>query len=87
MKYLAIYKSGNEAVKISEYFERNGTILDVIATPCKIAKEGCGYSLVFPSNMLREVVDASAMKKLTIMEIYAQKPGSLSNAYEKIKNW
>jgi hypothetical protein len=85
MNYLAILKSGNEAVKLAEYFERQGIILDVVSTPCKIAREGCGYSLLFPSDMLQDIINAAKAKNLTIVEIYSQKPGPLSNTYEKIR--
>lgn len=70
MDCIALYDSGNYAYRICRVFEQKGVVLQVISTPCKVTKTGCGYCLLFPEKYLSHVISASAANGFQIKEVY-----------------
>ncbi|NLK68033.1 MAG: DUF3343 domain-containing protein [Clostridiaceae bacterium] len=81
---LAVYDSGNFAIKISRHFERMGYVFEVISLPCKISTTGCGYCLKFPEEYKDMVLCESRKLNIRIRELYRVIKGNLKNTYEKI---
>lgn len=70
MDCIALYDSGNYAYRICRVFEQKGIVFQVISTPCRIAKAGCGYCLLFPEQYLNHVINASAENGFQVKEVY-----------------
>jgi hypothetical protein len=67
---IALYDSGNFAYRMCRVFEQQGIVFQVIATPCKVTKTGCGYCLLFPELYAGKVVSQSDMYGCPVREIY-----------------
>jgi hypothetical protein len=67
---IALYDSGNYAYRICRVFEQKGITLQVISTPCKVTKTGCGYCLLFPEQYLDHVISASVANGFQVKEVY-----------------
>ena len=84
MDCLAIFNSGNYAFAIYNVLERKGFVFQVISTPCKIAKGGCGYCLRFPIDYLDMVVNEGKINRMPVLEVYKIIPMLTRNKYEKL---
>jgi len=67
---IALYDSGNYAYRICRVFEQKGITFQVISTPCKITRTGCGYCLLFPEEYLNQVLSVSAAHGFQVKEVY-----------------
>lgn len=81
---IGIMDSGNFAHSLCGALERKGFIFEVIATPCHIARTGCGYSLKFPEEYLEMVMAEAKVKGFPIREVYRMIPMFNKNKYEKL---
>lgn len=70
MDCIALYDSGNYAYRICRVFEQSGVVFQVISTPCKVTKTGCGYCLLFPEEYLNKVVSTSKAYGCPVREVY-----------------
>lgn len=70
MDCIALYDSGNYAYRICRVFEQKGIAFQVISTPCKVTKTGCGYCLLFPEHYLNNVISASVANGFKVKEVY-----------------
>lgn len=70
MDCIALYDSGNYAYRICRVFEQKGVVFQVISTPCKVTKTGCGYCLLFPEQYLNQVINASTANGFQVKEVY-----------------
>lgn len=67
---IALYDSGNYAYRVCRVFEQRGIVFQVISTPCKVTKTGCGYCLLFPEEYLSQVVSTSVAYGCPVREAY-----------------
>lgn len=81
---LAIVDSGNYALQLCSILEEKGYSFEVIATPCKIAKGGCGFCLKFPLEFKDMVLQQARRNGIIIREIYKVEPHVTKNKYVKI---
>lgn len=70
MDCIALYDSGNYAYRICRVFEQKGIVFQVISTPCKVSKAGCGYCLLFPEQYLNQVINTSVSYGCPVREVY-----------------
>lgn len=70
MDCIALYDSGNYAYRICRVFEQRGIVFQVISTPCKVTKTGCGYCLLFPEEYLDQVIKTSIAYGCPVREAY-----------------
>ncbi|HHW23068.1 MAG TPA: DUF3343 domain-containing protein [Clostridiaceae bacterium] len=70
MDCIALYDSGNYAYRICRIFEQRGLVFQVISTPCKVSKTGCGYCLLFPEQYMNQVISTSAAYGCPVREVY-----------------
>ncbi len=70
MDCIALYDSGNFAYRICRVFEQKGIVFQVISTPCKVTKTGCGYCLLFPEQYLNHVISVSTANGFQVKEVY-----------------
>lgn len=70
MDCIALYDSGNFAYRVCKIFERRGLVFEVISTPCRISRTGCGYSLRFPEKYLKSVLAESLACGCPVREAY-----------------
>jgi len=84
MDGIAIFDSGNYALRLCNILERKGYVFEVIATPCQIAKTGCGYSLKFPLRYMDMVLQEARLNGLRVREIYRVERQVPKNKYVKI---
>ncbi len=70
MDCIALYDSGNYAYRVCRVLEQKGVVVQVISTPCKVTKTGCGYCLLFPEEYLNHVISASAANGFQVKEVY-----------------
>lgn len=84
MDCIALYDSGNYAYRVCRIFERKGLVFEVIATPCKISSTGCGYSLKFPLECLKEVLAESLVCGCPAREVYRIVEHDMRKDYIKI---
>lgn len=81
---IAIVNSGNHALSFCSILEKKGYYFEVVATPCKIAKEGCSYSIKFPSQYKDVLLSEAHKNGVMIREIYEIVPELMKNIYKKI---
>lgn len=67
---IALYDSGNYAYRVCRIFEQKGIVFQVISTPCRVSKTGCGYCLLFPEQYLSQVISVSAECGCPVREVY-----------------
>lgn len=84
MYCLAILDSGNYVFNLCSILEKKGYVFEVVSTPCKIAKEGCGYCIKLPEEFTDMLVKTGRENKLFIREMYKVVPGIMKNEYKKI---
>lgn len=82
---IAIYDSGNYAYRMRHVFEQRGLYFEVIATPCKVSKTGCGYSLLFPYGYLQQVISLSQTYGCPVREAYKIEVSNGRKNYIRIK--
>ncbi len=70
MDCIALYDSGNYAYRIARIFERKGLVFEVVSTPCRISRSGCGYCLRFPERYLKHVLAESLACGCPVREAY-----------------
>lgn len=84
MYCLAIFDSGNYAIRLCNILERKGYVFEVISIPCKIAKEGCGYCLRLPIKHKDMVIKEGFSNGVPVREVYEIISELTRNRYEKI---
>lgn len=84
MDGIAIFDSGNYAIKICTILERKGYVFEVTSTPCQIAKGGCSYCLRFPLQFKDMLLQEALLNNIAIREIYRVEPQLTKNKYIKI---
>lgn len=70
MDCIALYDSGNYAYRVCRIFEQKGIVFQVISTPCRVSKTGCGYCLLFPEQYLSQVISVSTECGCPVREVY-----------------
>jgi hypothetical protein len=75
-------QSGNHALRLASILERSGYVFEVVATPCQIAKGGCGYSIKFPMEYKDLLVQKALVNNIGITAIYRAIPGFSKIHYE-----
>lgn len=70
MQCLALFDSGNYAIYIKKILWEKGYYFEVISTPCKIARQGCGYCMKFPLVHKDLVLQETEKIKIPVREIY-----------------
>lgn len=81
---IAIVDSGNYALRLCGILEKKGYIFEVIATPCQIARNGCGYCIKFPLEFKNLILDEGKANDIAIREIYSIIKTSYKNRYERV---
>mgnify|MGYP005860593611 CR=1 FL=1 len=84
MYCLAMVDSGNYAYKLYSIMRSKGYDVEVVSTPCKLAKSGCGYCIKLPLEYKDIIVKEGQENNICIREIYIVKTEGCKNAYEKI---
>ncbi len=84
MECIALYDSGNYAYRVCRVFEQRGIVFQVISTPCKVTKTGCGYCLLFPMEYLNQVVNVSHTLDCPVREAYRVEFAGDRKSYIKI---
>lgn len=79
------FESGNYVINVCKNLEKRGYVFEVIATPCQIAKGGCGYSLKFPEEHKELVVSVAKELGYIIGDMYRIVPMFNKNSYEKLE--
>jgi len=85
MYYLAIVDSGNYAYRLSEIMNNKGYDVEVVTTPCKLAKSGCSYCIKLPFKYKDLIVKEGLENNVYIREMYKIIPSATKNIYEKIE--
>lgn len=84
MYYLVMVDSGNYAYKLYSIMNSKGYDVEVIPTPCKLAKSGCGYCIKIPVEYKEVIIKEGHENNIAIKEIYSVKTVGSKNIYEKI---
>lgn len=84
MKYLAILDSGNYVYKLDSELRKKGYDFEIVSTPCRIAKGGCGLCLKFPEEYFGMVKEEADRINTPVREAYKVIPGFSRNRYERI---
>ncbi len=84
MDCLAVYDSGNFAIKMGMYFKNKGLVFEVISLPCRISSRGCGYCMKFPEKYVDLVVKESKAQKHPVRELYRVTKERTKTNYEKM---
>ena len=82
---VAIFDSGNYVFNVCRILEKKGYVFEVTATPCQIAKGGCGYCLRFPEDYKDIVVDTARDSGFLLREMYKVVPLFNKNKYERLE--
>lgn len=83
MYYLAIVDSGNYAYKLCDILNNKGYNVEVVQTPCKLAKSGCSYCIKLSPQYKDIVIKEGIKENIYIREIYKVIPSKDKNIYEK----
>ncbi len=81
---LAVVESGNYALSLCRLLEKKGFYFEVVATPCRIAKGGCGYSIKFPLEYKDVLIGEATLNNIRIEAVYKVITGFNKNYYERI---
>lgn len=84
MDCIALYDSGNYAYRICRVFEQKGLVFEVISTPCRVSRTGCGYCLKFPEEYLNRVVAESRAYQCPVREAFRVVASNGRNHYVNI---
>ena len=84
MDCIALYDSGNYAFRMRRIFEQSGLFFEVIATPCKVSRTGCGYCLLFPEEYLNMVITQSQAYGCPVREAYKIQTVGNRNNYIRV---
>jgi hypothetical protein len=85
MDCIALYDSGNYAYRVCRIFEQRRLVFEVISTPCRISKTGCGYCLKFPAEYLKDVLAESLACGCPVREVYRIVERDMRKDYIKIE--
>lgn len=81
---LALVDSGNYAFRLCTILERKGYVFEVVATPCQIARNGCGYCIKLPYQLMDIIINEGLANNIPVKEVYRIIPEAFKNKYEKI---
>lgn len=84
MYCLGILDSGNYVFRLGRLLKSKGYPVEIVSTPCKIAKDGCGFCLRFPLQYKDIVINEGIEAGTFIREIYEIVNVSYKNVYKKI---
>lgn len=84
MEGIAIFDSGNYALKLCSIFEKKGYVFEVVSTPCQLAKNGCSYCLKFPIEFGDMVLQEALLNNIAVREMFKVIPQLTKNKYERI---
>lgn len=84
MDCMGILNSGNYALALCNLLAKKGYDIQVVSTPCQIAKGGCGYCLRFPEEYTEMIINEGIMYRMPILEVYKIIPLFSRNKYERI---
>lgn len=84
MDCLAVVDSGNYAISLCKILERKGYIFEVIATPCQIARHGCGYCIKLPLELKDMIINEGLANRIPVREIYTVEKLQNRNRYERV---
>ncbi|NLC68051.1 MAG: DUF3343 domain-containing protein [Clostridiaceae bacterium] len=85
MYCLVMVDSGNYAFKLYNVLKSKGYHdVEVIPTPCKLAKSGCGYCIKAPLEYKDVIIKEGQGNNIRIREIYTVKTEGNTSVYEKI---
>jgi len=84
MYCLALLDSGNYVLRLCRILEQKGYPVEVVSTPCKIAKDGCGYCLKFSEQYKDTIIREGNEAGIYVKKIYNIISMRYKNVYEKI---
>jgi hypothetical protein len=84
MYCLVMVDSGNYAHKLYSIMNSKGYDVEVLPTPCNLAKSGCGYCVKISLEYKEVIIKEGQENKICIREIYIIKTKGGKNIYEKI---
>ncbi|NSW89762.1 MAG: DUF3343 domain-containing protein [Firmicutes bacterium] len=85
MYCLAIVDSGNYAYRLYSIMRNKGYDVEVVSTPCKLAKSGCSYCIKLPFEYKDLIVKEGLENNIYVREIYKVTTLDCKNVYERIK--
>ncbi len=85
MYCLAMVDSGNYAYRLGEIMNNKGYNVEVVSTPCRLAKSGCSYCIKLPFEYQDLIINEGLENKIYIREIYKIIPLPTKNIYERIR--
>ncbi|HHV97021.1 MAG TPA: DUF3343 domain-containing protein [Clostridiaceae bacterium] len=84
MYCLSLLDSGNYVLHLYTILKNKGYPAEVVSTPCKIAKNSCGYCLKFKCENKDVVIQESIKAGIPVREIYKVTKAHYKNVYQKI---
>jgi hypothetical protein len=81
---LAILDSSNYVFSLCRALEIKGHVFEVVSTPCKLAKSGCGYCLKFPCEFQNVVIENANILNTPVRELYCAHDMITKFKYEKL---
>lgn len=84
MYCLGLLNSSNYVLRLCRILRNKGYPAEVVSTPCKIAKNSCGYCIRFHEQYKDSVIREGAEACIPIREIYQVVKVSHKNVYQKI---
>lgn len=84
MDCIAVVDSGNYAFRLCKVLERKGYVFEVVATPCQIAKNGCGHCLKLPVEFKDLLLAEGEANRIPVREIYTIEKLATRNKYTRI---
>lgn len=84
MYCIALLQSGNFAFNLCRILEEKRIPVEVISTPCNIAKNGCSYCIKVPCERVNDVIQVSREHNILIEEVYGVIPAMSKNKYQKM---
>lgn len=84
MECLALLDSGNYVFRFNTILTQLGYPVEVIPTPCTLAKEGCGYCLRFPEQYMNFIIQLGVESNIHVRRIYSVNNVNYKNVYKAI---
>jgi hypothetical protein len=81
---MALFDSSNHAISLCDRMENQGTVVEIVQTPCRIARSGCSLCILFRMSFCRKLIEEGKKNGTPVREIYRIIKTDGRDKYDKV---
>ena len=81
---MALFDSSNHAISLCDRMDSIGIKMEIVQTPCRIARSGCSLCILFNISHIRGLVDEGKRNGTPVREIFKIIKTDSRDKYEKM---